>query len=366
MLAAWVIGLVVALPITAQSENDREEESVPAARSKSDPDVTRYAIDHIIFRPDLKRYKLFPLTNYVNTAFDTAQVSDAFSQRDYFRNHKDVFDRIFHPHRNIKKDGGYNEIAQREFAGSALLPNITLHVLGNGYDFRALAEWYDYQGIEYPYLLAFVTSYAGYVGNEAIEVSNPKVDGSDHIVDLYVFNLLGNLIFMNDSFARFAQDDLQLRNWTGQPFLDISNRKILNASNNYVVRPDLFTDDVRPFVYFGLHYFGGLSFMLADRSELSVGAGFAVENPFKSADDFGDNFKKLKPSGGLFWDKDDHLLASVIFNSTDSYLVRANIYPDLMPETDIGVDVGVFVGVSDGGTPSLGISVSKAFSIGIR
>ena len=40
-----------------------------------------------MLRPGESRFRLLPLTNYVNTAFDTAQVSRAFSQHDYWQNH---------------------------------------------------------------------------------------------------------------------------------------------------------------------------------------------------------------------------------------------------------------------------------------
>jgi hypothetical protein len=322
------------------------------------PSTSATAMRHIVLRAGESRFRLLPLTNYVNTAFDTAQVSRAFSQDDYWHNHERVLDRLAHPIDSIEDDGGWDHLFRQEVASSHVLPNLTLHLLGNGYDFRALAEWFDQYHVPFPYLVAFVTSYAGYLGNEAIEVSNPKVDATDHIADLYFFNLLGNLLFMSDTVTDVVQNDLQFRNWPGQPVFDVRHQEILNASNNYIVRPRIFGEKVRPFLYFGLHYFGGVSVLLPSEKSLSLGVGLATVDPFADS-----VFDKVRPSGGLYWDDDDRLLASMIFNGTDDSIVRLNLYPDVFPFR--ALDLGVFVGVADDGAPTFGIAIEKLWALGV-
>lgn len=322
------------------------------------------AMRHLLYDPQDPRFHFFPLTNYVNTSFDTAQVSLAFDQDGYWRNHKRVFDRILDPHDSIEDDGGYDELVQQEFFSSRALPNVTLHFLGNGYDFRLLAEWCDHHRLPYPFVWAFVTSYAGYLGNEAIESSNSEIDALDPIADLYFFNLLGNLAFTSDRVADFAQNRMQMRNWTGQPIFDLRQNEFVNASNNYVLRPHLWGERVRPFVYFGLHYFGGASFRLADGSAVSLGAGLAAKDPLREGNGLVDNLRKIQPSGGIFWDDQDHLLASVVFNSTDELLVRANLYPELFKRP--WLDLGFFLGLHNDAVPAFGISLHKIFAVGFR
>lgn len=326
--------------------------------SASQPSLGATAMRHIVLRPGESRFRLLPLTNYVNTAFDTAQVSGAFSQDDYLENHEIVFDRIGDPIDSIEDDGGWDHLVSQELLSSHVLPNLTLHVLGNGYDFRALAEWFDEHRVPFPYLVAFVTSYAGYIGNEAIEVSNPEIDATDSIADLYFFNLIGNLLFVSDTVTDFVQNDLQFRNWPGQPVFDVRREMILNASNNYVVRPRLFGEKIRPFLYFGLHYFGGVSVLLPSEKSLSLAAGLAAVDPF--ADSI---FDTVRPSGGIFWDDHDRLLASMVFNGTDDSIVRLNLYPDVFPFR--GLDVGFFIGVADPGGPTFGIAVEKLLAFGM-
>lgn len=316
------------------------------------------AMRHIVLHPDESRFRLLPLTNYVNTAFDTAQVSRAFSQDDYWHNHERVWDRIASPIESIEHDGGWDHLVHQELLSPHVLPNLTLHMLGNSYDFRALAEWLDEHHVPFPYFWAFVSSYAGYIGNEAIEVSNPEVDATDSIADLYFFNLVGNLLFMNDTVTDFVQNDMQFRNWPGQPVFDVRHHKILNASNNYVLRPRLFGEKIRPFLYFGLSYFGGVSVSLPSEKSLSLGVGLATVDPF--ADSI---FDKVRPSGGLYWDDQDRLLASMIFNGTDDSIVRLNVYPDLFPFR--ALDLGFFLGLSSQDGPTFGIAISKLVAFGL-
>lgn len=329
-----------------------------AEDSTSQPSPSATAMPHIILRPGESRFRLLPLTNYVNTAFDSAQVSRAFSQDDYWHNHERVFHRMAHPIDSIEDDGGWDHLVRQELLSPHVLPNLTLHVLGNGYDFRALAEWFDEYHVPFPYLWAFVTSYAGYIGNEAIEISNPEIDAADTLADLYFFNVLGNLLFISDTVTDVVQNDLQFRNWPGQPVFDVRHNEILNASNNYVMRPRVFGDEVRPFLYFGLQYFGGVSVLLPSQRSLSLGFGLATVDPFADS-----VFDKVRPSGGVYWDEDDRLLASMIFNGTDESIVRLNVYPDLFPFRKL--DLGFFVGVSDDGEPTFGIAIQKLLALGL-
>ena len=342
------VGLLALLPGLGLAE-DSARQPEPSLRPPRMP--------HIVLKPQESRFLLLPLTNYVNTAFDTAQVSQAFSQNDYWHNHERVWDRLVHPLDSIDEDGGWGHLFRQEFASAALLPNLTLHVLGNGYDFRALAEWYDEHRVPFPYFWAFLSSYAGYIGNEALEISNPEIDATDNIADIYFFNLVGNLLFMSDTVTDIVHNQWQLRNWPGQPVFDVHHHEILNASNNYVLRPHLWSEHVRPFLYFGLSYFAGASLALRNDTGVSVGAGLATVDPF--ADDY---LNKVQPSGGVFWDDHDRLLASVIFNGTDESIVRANVYPDLLPF--LPLDVGFFFGIAQRGQPTFGIAIEKVVALG--
>ena len=116
------------------------------------------------------------------------------------------------------------------------------------------------------------------------------------IADLYFFNLLGNLLFISDAVTDVVHNDMQFRNWPGQPDFDVRHHKILNASNNYLMRLRVFGEKVRPFLYFGLHYFAGVSVLLPSEKSLSLGVGLATVDPFADS-----TLAKVRPSGGVYW-----------------------------------------------------------------
>jgi hypothetical protein len=187
-----------------------------------------------------------------------------------------------------------------QFLSTAVLPNVTLHLIGGGFDFRTLAEWYDYYRVPVPYLFAFLTFFAAQWGNEVIELNNKYLNARDPIADFLFSDIAGCILFSNDIVARFFHDTLQLRNWLGQPVYSIQQHKILNASTGYAVRPYLFGKTVRPFLYMGMTYLLGLAVQVGERDYLSLGAGVAVTKAFDTAHDSrSDYLNKIRVSGGI-------------------------------------------------------------------
>jgi hypothetical protein len=310
------------------------------------------------------RYLFFPITMYVNVAFDSAQVPEAFPQNDYFINHVKLFNEISNPVRAINRDGGWQKLVRDELLSERVLPNITLHLMGGGYEFRTLAEWYDYHGFPVPYLLSFITFFAAEYGNEAIEYNNKVLTSHDPIADLFFFDILGPLIFMNDSAARFFHDVLQLRSWHGQPFFSLTQMKILNASVSYVIRPYLFGETVRPFMYMGMNYFFGASFRVADGEYLSFGAGITVTKPFDPAHDSKQDYlRKIRVGGGIFWDRNDAPLVSLLLNATEQYQFRLNVYPEVLNLRY--VNVGFFMAIDDNRHVVWGVSLYRILPMGM-
>ncbi len=308
-------------------------------------------------------YFLYPVMFYINTAFDSAQCPAAFSQKDYFINHVKLFNRIKDPVRAINRDGGFGKLLMDEFLTERVLPNMTLHLIGGGYDFRTLAEWYDYYRVPVPYIFAFLTLYAAQWGNEAIEYNNKFLTSHDPIADLLFFDIVGCILFANDSVAHFFHDTMQLRNWLGQPVYSIQQQKILNANTSYVFRPYLFGKTVRPFLYMGMTYLLGLAVNVHERDNLSFGMGVAVTEAFDPEHDRKiDYLKKIRLSGGIFWDRNDALLISLLVNTTENYLVRLNVYPEFF-NFDY-VNFGFFIALDNWQHTVFGVSLYKVIGIG--
>ena len=101
------------------------------------------------------------------------------------------------------------------------MPNYFLHLLGSGYDYRMLAEWFQVNQYKSPYVWAFVVSYVAHLGNEALESSNERdLNAHDHIADLLLFDLISKLIYLNDEYVSLLRDKLGMISWPYQPFIN--------------------------------------------------------------------------------------------------------------------------------------------------
>jgi len=147
-----------------------------------------------------------PISYYLNESFDTIQNSNWFSQENFIANHKLVWRQVRNPFQGIKEGGGFKKLVHDEIVpySPRAIPNYSLHLIGGGYDYRRLAEWFDLHQYSHPYVWAFFAQYAAAFGNESLEASNVRdVGAHDHIADLYIYDLAGKFLFMNDDVALF-------------------------------------------------------------------------------------------------------------------------------------------------------------------
>ncbi len=294
-----------------------------------------------------------PLSYYLNGAFDTAQNPFYFSQEKFFSNHAVLWHRVKSPAATISNAGGFGKFLSDEFFGIRSLPNWVLHVMGGGYDFRYLAEYYRANRVPRPFLLAFLTCYLSNIGNEALEASATQVLPTDNVADLLFFDIAGKILFLNDDVARFFHRDLQMRAWSYQPMLTLNDLRIQNAGLNYVLRPKLFGEEWRPFLHLGLLLLGGVTKKISPTDNLSVGFGIVPTDPLAFKGDF---------VTGLYWDRDDSLLASLTLNGTTDLAFRANVYPGVIQISDL--DIGIFAGYAKSHRVFLGVNASLPVGLG--
>lgn len=322
------------------------------------------SMNYIIYTESMRNwnYEFLPISNYLNTAMDSAQTPLAFHENNYLGNHSRVFKELSNPVFYINRDGGFRKFFHDEWITTRAIPGYTLHMLGGGYDFRFVAEWFDYNGFPVPYLFSFITTYMARIGNKAIESTNKALTSHNDLSDLLFFDIVGNLLFVNDDIARFFYRDIGVRNWAGQPMFNVKSKSMINCGNYYILRPYLFNDYVRPFILMGMQYFGGLSFYIDKNYSLTLSAGIATVKPFDpDHDSFHTSLKKIRPAGGIYFDRDGTLLASVILNGTESYKFRLNIYPELL-KIDY-LHMGFFFAVDDYNRVLVGINFYSTFGI---
>ncbi|MGH7898135.1 MAG: hypothetical protein ACREQQ_09290 [Candidatus Binatia bacterium] len=301
-----------------------------------------------------------PLTSFINYAGDPLQVPASFDDDDFGSRLDEVLGNLIDPRDAIEEEGGVRAFVNRQIlpidAGELdqaieAIPNYALHALGGGMLYRKNAEWLAAHGYRWPRTLAAGAAMAAEILQEVLE--KRATDADDEVADVWLFRPAGILLFNHDGFARFAAERLRLVEWPHQPMIDPADVELTNVGVNFVVRPTfLELGRQSPFVYFGMNPLFGASHPIGGSDALSWGAGVAVVSADRR--ELG-----LRPSGGLFWDREDSLLAALIANATDDFRIRLNVYPGMLPPRSAW-SPGLFFGVKDDAVVVAGITVRVA------
>jgi len=289
-----------------------------------------------------------PIHSFLNYTLDTLQVPKSFDDDNLNKRWEDVRWNLSHPRAAIQMEGGLAAFVNRQIFPYRLtendwIPNYSLHLLGGGMTWRKNAEWFESHGFPFPKLSAFVAITAAELFQEIVEKKSTWHD--DEIADVYLFRPAGILLFAWEPFARFAADTLQLQSWGYQPMyaLDFerSNAKrgrIINTGENFFIRPNIFKSErLKPFVFFGMTNLFGFSYSAKGTDRISWGIGTAMLKAKPT---------EMRLSGGIFLDRNNSLLASLILNGTDNLALRLNIHPG----TIFGKSPwspGIYVGIGD-------------------
>ena len=331
--------------------------------------VTAQAEDDAVFFYEPMDYgsqALFnPMSSFLSYTLDSVQVKRSFGTDNYNEHLRMVRDNLRHPRNRIDDEGGTKRFINSEIFpvdpdnisdSSAILPNYGLHLFGGGMIYRKNAEWFQQHDVPWPYFTSGVLSMMTEVLAEAIE--KPATDSTDEIADFYLFRPLGIWLYSSDKRARWIKEELDPVEWPHLMMYDAVENELLNVGMNYVVRPRwLATKDTRLFAYMGITNLFGLSHRMDSGDELSWGAGVSTVSI---------NPNKVRASAGVFYDRNNSLLASVIVRGTEGLAVRANIYPGaLFTETrKLPFPLGVFVGVTDDGEPAVGLQFGLPIGLG--
>jgi hypothetical protein len=277
--------------------------------------------ERLIYSPD-KDVDFNPVIFYVNGAFDVTQNPYYFNQNDFFEKHEILWKRIRSPVTQVEKNGGFKKLAQDEVFSNRVLPNIGLHTMGSGYDMRMLKEYFEYKGVSYAGAWAVGMTFMVHAGNEALETTEARLNGNDHIADLFFFDIAAIPLFLNDDVVRFVVNDLGMSQWHFRPVWLLDQDNITNAGLNYIFRPKkLAMGRVQPFLYLSMQVLIGATVKGVGAYDLSLGSGMAPTDPLENKGRF---------ATGLFVERDQKLLGSLIFNGTEDFKARLNLYPEYL------------------------------------
>jgi hypothetical protein len=315
-----------------------------------------------------------PLSVLVNGSYDVlrngSHSKNVFDQY-YSEGFKNVFWNLGRPLKTIS-DYGWDrfielEIGNLEFNSNKanFVPNFADHTIGNGMLYAKLKEWYDYHQYPAPWLWSFITTNAYQLMNEAIE--NGRHDGPniDLVADVYIFNMLGFVLFEFDFINRFFSETLPMYDWSLQPMFSLNNTSLENTGQQYVVRKQLpYLDNWSGFVFWGLNGIAGLSYSSDKINNYSLGVG-QVTNKINS--NIRGSLRFLTPDidGAIafFYDRNNSLLLSVLMTGPKVPNIRVNIYPGLIK---IGsLTPGLFIGLGEWDKFVFGINLYHQLPFGL-
>jgi len=279
-----------------------------------------------------------------------------------FRN---VFSNLSHPGGSIR-EYGWGDFLSNEIFPTSLnrknaqyWPNYQNHLIGGGMNFVEMKEWYRFHRYPSPVVSALVTMAAYHLLNEAVENNAYVGTNVDPLADLLVFDPLGIILFSIGGVPEFFAGTLHLADWSLQPAWSPVTGTIENQGINYSVRWGLpFAEKFSLFYYWGLTGLLGLSYSADGSNSISAGAGLRAKE-LVTADD-ADGRRKLTTTlawnAGIFYDRENSLLWSLVVSGISDYKVHLNVYPGVFSLG--GFSPGFFWALSEHGVVISGLSLT--------
>ena len=293
-----------------------------------------------------------PINTILNGSYDILRNGSVKSKDitdiPYRKSSETIWFNITHPIENINKFG-VNKFIELEIFNLSFdpkkgqfLPNIANHILGNGMLYVKMEEWYHYRKFQHPRLLSIGTTTFYQIMNELVEHRSVPIDGQryvlvDSISDLLIFNPLGIILFSFDNVKKFFSKTLPIQDWSLQPIYDPLTFKLENTGQNYIMHfPMLGTEQIQPFVYWGIHGLAGMTYKMKSNQYLSIGVGRVV-NRIRSEIRETDYLEKIifftpdmDGTASIFLSKNNSLLMSAMVTGPRFYNAQINIYPGII------------------------------------
>jgi hypothetical protein len=241
-----------------------------------------------------------------------------------------------------------------ELKHGQFFPNYFLHAIGAGMQSRKMEEWYRYHEVPFPRLMSIVTMFSEHYFEEVIEDGGYRGLNEDPVTDMYIFNPLGILLFLNDDVCKFFSKNLNLNEWSLQPSFNFKNGNLENMGQFYVAKLPLeHTHTWSVMAYFGMQELLGITRTFQNEKSLSLTGGVIVNS--LGAADISKSQKaytaNLRWSAGVFYDVKNSLLMSLVATGAEHNRLRLNIYPGLLK-------IGSF-------TPGIYVDNTGVWSIGM-
>ena len=315
-----------------------------------------------------------PISLALNTGYDILQLDGhprTIQYLPYAPGSENVFRNLGSPFTAISHYGWGNFLSNEVFPitiakkGAQWWPNYQLHLIGGGMSFVMQKEWFESHNFPAPWLLSFTSLMAAELFNEVVENGTYAGETVDPIADVYIFNWAGVLLFSLPGVPKFFSETLNMADWSLQPSFSFRPLALWNTGQYYSIRWELpFLKRWNLFYYFGMNGLTGLSYRWSSGEGLSVGLGLRAKNRYVV--EAGENKQSLNLvwNGGIFYDWDNSLMASLMISGLTENLATLNIYPGIFKFG--GFSPGVWWMVSRNGSLSFGVTTVWVPGVAMR
>ena len=316
-----------------------------------------------------------PWNVVINGSYDVLQL-DGRDRRlfelPYGIGFENVFENVVkHPGATISQIGWW-EFARTELLpltfsteGGQWLPNYQLHLIGGGMTYRMLSEWYDYHDVDAPEIWAIGTITVYHLLNEAVEAQDYRGYNTDPIADLLFFDWLGVVLFSFDGVSEFFSETLNMNDWSHLPMITLPNFNLGNNGLYYSLKWQIpGQDQWSVFYLMGMSNMIGASYKIDHENSISVGVGARGENLYVIDPRARVLSTNLVPTGGVFWDKNNSLMASLTASGQRDQTVILNMYPGVFEIAGLRPAIWSAWGLN--GTFGVGIAFQGTIGIGYR
>jgi hypothetical protein len=309
-----------------------------------------------------------PLTVVSNGSFDILQVSNrnnTLTGLPLSHGFTNVWRNVTHPWTAIREYGWRRFLDTEVLPGSLRLrnaqywPNYQLHLIGGGITYVATAEWYAYHGCPWPKTLSVLTMGFYHFLNEAVENGSYTGLTVDPIADMLLFDPLGILLFSIDGVPAFFSHTLHASDWSFQPIVALPGGSLVNNGQNFVFKVGIpWADSWKIFYLTGMEGGLGVSWRCNESDDVSVSGGLSTRElvELDSHTEVRALTATLVWTVGLYYDRNNSLLASLMFGGGRGYLCRANVYPGVV--NLLGLRVGGAILIEPRTNVTLGITFS--------
>lgn len=311
-----------------------------------------------------------PITLILNGAYDVTQlqsVTNKINDPDFLRKSRVVFKNLGDPFSSIRHYG-VSKFIEGEFlplkwekGNMQWIPNYQNHLIGGGMLYTAMKEWYSEHNFPVPWLFSATTLMTQHLLNEIYESGAHEGWSVDEVSDIYIFDLGGIILFSFDSVNEFFSETLNYSDWSLQATITAPNSRV-NAGQYFSLKWQLpFSEEYSFFYRYGMGGVVGLSKKIDTEDNLSAGLGFRT----KHLVDVGPNRQRTIETGwqlGLFYDRNNSLLASIVLSGIKEYFCSIDVYPGIIKFGDFSP--GIWTVISRNGNAMIGLTTKYVLSAG--